>query len=160
MKCSWPGTCKMFWPYLPKGRSRARQNRSQGGPLLQKTSSSDLKATATNRIHSSDLDACVMNMMKCCCFWFHSVVKFLNLESSLLQKCSLYSGERSVPLGALVYLLAKTAPSLLVRVCWNWNQDLPIHNPTSYSYATLMDGCVYALRSDTCTFNVFSSIFN
>ena len=82
MKCSWPSTCKMFWPYLPRGRSRARQNRSPGGggPLLQKTSSSDLKATATNRIHSSDLEACVM---KCCCFWFHSVVKFLTLESSL-----------------------------------------------------------------------------
>ena len=50
------------------------------GPLLQKTSSSDLKATATNRIHSNDLEACVM---KCCCFLFHSVVKFLTLESSL-----------------------------------------------------------------------------
>ena len=85
MKCSWPGTCiKMFWPYLPRGRSRARQNRSPGGgPLLQKTSSSDLKATATNRIHSSDLEACVIMVMKCCCFWFHSVVKFLTLESSL-----------------------------------------------------------------------------
>ena len=84
IKCSWPSTCiKMFWPYLPRGRSRARQNRSPGGggvPLLQKTSSSDLKATATNRIHSSDLEACVM---KCCCFWFHSVIKFLSLESSL-----------------------------------------------------------------------------
>ena len=31
-----------------------------GGGLLQKTSSSDLKATATNQIHSSDLEACVM----------------------------------------------------------------------------------------------------
>ena len=52
----------------------------EGGPLLQKASSSDRKATATNRIHSNDLEACVM---KCCCFWFHSVVKFLTLESSL-----------------------------------------------------------------------------
>ena len=66
---------------LPRGRSRVRQNRSPGGGgLLQKTSSSDLKATATNRIHSSDLEACVM---KCCCFWFHSIVKFFTLESSL-----------------------------------------------------------------------------
>ena len=71
-----------------------------GGPLLQKTSS-DLKATATHRIHSSDQEVCVM---KCCCFWFDSVVKFSTLESSLKQKCSLYSGERSVPLGALVFL--------------------------------------------------------
>ena len=31
-----------------------------GGPLLQKTSSSDRKTTATNRIHSNDLEACVM----------------------------------------------------------------------------------------------------
>ena len=94
MKCSWPGTCiKMFWPYLPRGRSRAMQNRSPGGgcPFFKETSSSDLKATATNRIHSSDLEACGM---KCCCFWFHSVVKVLTLESCLSQKCSLYTGER------------------------------------------------------------------
>ena len=70
MKCSWPGTyIKMFWPFLPRSRSRARKNRSRGvgggGPLLQKASSSDRKATATNRIHSNDLEACVM---KCCCF--------------------------------------------------------------------------------------------
>ena len=58
MKCSWPGTCiKMLRPYLPRGGSRARQNRSPGGggPLLQKTFS-DWKATATNRIHSNDLE--------------------------------------------------------------------------------------------------------
>ena len=42
-------------PYLLKGRSRARQNRSRGWgvgvggtPLLKETSSSDRKATATN----------------------------------------------------------------------------------------------------------------
>ena len=46
---------------------------------LQKTSS-DRKSTATNQIHSNDLEACVM---KCCCLWFHSVVKFFTLESSL-----------------------------------------------------------------------------
>ena len=34
-------------PYLSRGGSRARQNRSRGGPL-QKVSSSDRKATATN----------------------------------------------------------------------------------------------------------------
>ena len=94
IKCSWSGICiKMFWPYLPRGGSRARQNKSRG-PLLQTTSSSDRKATATHWIHSNDLEACVM---KCCCFLFHSIVKFLTLESS-----SSYSGERSVPLGALV----------------------------------------------------------
>ena len=62
------------------GRSRARQNRSRGGggwggSFLQITSSSDRKATATNQIHSNDLEACVM---KCCCFWFHSVVKLFD----------------------------------------------------------------------------------
>ena len=45
-----------------------------GGPLLQETSSSDRKATATNRMHSNDLEACGK---KCCYFWFHSEVKFL-----------------------------------------------------------------------------------
>ena len=44
------------------------------GPLLQQTSSSDRKATATNQMHSSDLEACGK---KCCYFWFHSEVKFL-----------------------------------------------------------------------------------
>ena len=46
------------------------QGEGGGGPLLQKTSL-DLKATATNRIHTNDLEACVM---KCCWFWFNSVV--------------------------------------------------------------------------------------
>ena len=51
------------------------QNRSGGGgPLLKKTSSSDWKATATNRMHSSHLEAFGK---KCCYFWFHSEVKFL-----------------------------------------------------------------------------------
>ena len=30
-----------------------------------------LQATATNRMHNNDLEACE----KCCYFWFHSVVK-------------------------------------------------------------------------------------
>ena len=45
-----------------------------GGTLLQETSSSDQKATGTNRIHSNDLEACGK---KCCHIWFHSEVKFL-----------------------------------------------------------------------------------
>ena len=60
-------------------QGKANRSRGGGSPLLQKTSSSDLKATTTNRIHSCDLEACVM---KCCCFWFHSVVKFFTLEFS------------------------------------------------------------------------------
>ena len=58
--------------------ARSAQGRIQGGakigPLLQETSSSDQKATATNRMHSNDLEACGK---KCCYFWFHSEVKFL-----------------------------------------------------------------------------------
>ena len=50
------------------------KNRSRGGPLLQETSSSDRKDTATNRMHSSDLETCGK---KCCYFWFHFEVKFL-----------------------------------------------------------------------------------
>ena len=47
---------------------------------LQRTYRSDRNATATNWIHSNDLEACVM---KCCCFSCHSVVKFLTVDSSL-----------------------------------------------------------------------------
>ena len=75
MKYSWSLTSVVvFRPYPPRGGSRAGQNGSRGGPLLQETSSLDRKATATNRMHSSDLEACGK---KCCYFWFHSEVKFL-----------------------------------------------------------------------------------
>ena len=47
---------------------------SPGVPLLQKTSSSDRKATTTTRMHSNYLEACGM---QCCYFWFHFEVKFL-----------------------------------------------------------------------------------
>ena len=47
------------------GRIQGEAKIGQGGPLLQKTSYSDWKATATNRMHSNDLEACGM---KCCCF--------------------------------------------------------------------------------------------
>ena len=36
------------------------QSRSHGGPLLQRTSASDWKPIATNRMHSNDLEACGM----------------------------------------------------------------------------------------------------
>ena len=63
-----------FRPDPPRGGSRAGPKIGHWGPLLQRTSSSDRKATATNRMHSSDLEACGK---KCCYFWFHSEVKFL-----------------------------------------------------------------------------------
>ena len=56
--------------------ARSAQGRIQGGAKigLQKSSSSDRKATATNRMHSNNLETCGK---KCCYFWFHSEVKFL-----------------------------------------------------------------------------------
>ena len=56
-----------------KGRIQGGAKIGHGGPLLQETSSSDRKATATNLMHSSDLETC---RKKCCYFWFHSEVKF------------------------------------------------------------------------------------
>ena len=54
---------------------RRGQNRSLGPlKLLQRISSSDRKATATKRMHSSDLEAFGK---KCLYFWFHSEVKCL-----------------------------------------------------------------------------------
>ena len=79
VKCSWSLTSGVvFRLEANPGRGKI----GQGGPLLQKTSSSYQKATAINRIHtcSNDLEACVI---KCCCFSFHFIVKFLTLESSL-----------------------------------------------------------------------------
>ena len=64
----------LFFGQIRPGADPGRvQNRSRG-PLLQRPSSSDRKATATNRIHSSDLKTCGK---KCSYFWFHSEVKFL-----------------------------------------------------------------------------------
>ena len=65
----------LFFGQIRPGADPGRgKNRSRGGPLLQETSSSDQKATTTNRMHSNDLEACGK---KCCYFWFHSEVKFL-----------------------------------------------------------------------------------
>ena len=50
------------------------QEIGHGGPLIQRTSSLDQKAKATNRMHSRDPEAFGK---KCCYFWFHSEVKFV-----------------------------------------------------------------------------------
>ena len=64
----------LFFRQIRPGADPGRgKNRSQEGPLLQRNFS-DWKATATNRMHSNDLEACAM---KNCYFWFHSEVKFL-----------------------------------------------------------------------------------
>ena len=72
-----PYKCCCFSARPVQGRIQGRAKIGRGGgggSLLQRTSSSVLKATATNRIHSNDQDACGM---KCCYFLFHSEVKFL-----------------------------------------------------------------------------------
>ena len=55
-----PYKCCCFWPDPTRGRSRAGPLQVTGGPVLQPTSDSDWKATATNRMHSNVLEACGM----------------------------------------------------------------------------------------------------
>ena len=60
--------------FFGQGRIQGGAKLGHGGPLLQRTSFSDWQATATNQMHSSDLEAFGK---KCCYFWFDSEVKFL-----------------------------------------------------------------------------------
>ena len=69
-----PYKCCCISARSAKGRIQGGAKIGHGGPLLQETSSSDQKATATNRMHSNDLEACGK---KSCYFWFHSEVKFV-----------------------------------------------------------------------------------
>ena len=69
-----PYKCCCFSARSAQGRIQGGAKIGHGGPLLQETSSSDRKATATNQMDSNDLDA---YGKKCCYFWFHSEVKFL-----------------------------------------------------------------------------------
>ena len=69
-----PYKCCCFSARSVQGQIQGGAKIGHGGPLLQETSSSERKATATNRMHSSDLETC---RKKCCYFWFHSEVKFL-----------------------------------------------------------------------------------
>ena len=68
-----PYKCCCFSARSAKGRIQGGAKLGHGGPLLQRTSS-DWNATATNQMHSSDLEAFGK---KCCYFWFHSEVKFV-----------------------------------------------------------------------------------
>ena len=58
-----PYKCCCFSARSAQGRIQGRAKIGHGGPLLQETSSSDQKATATNRMDSNDLEACGK---KCC----------------------------------------------------------------------------------------------
>ena len=64
----------LFFGQIRLGADPGRAKIGHGGPLLQKTSSPDWKDTATNLMHSNDVEACGE---KCCYFWNHSEVKFL-----------------------------------------------------------------------------------
>ena len=64
----------LFFGQIRPGADPGRGKNRSGGPLLQETSSSDRKATATNQMDSNNLEACGK---KCCYFWFRSEVKFL-----------------------------------------------------------------------------------
>ena len=79
-------------PHMHLGVSAiSTQGRIKGrGTFLKKTSFSDRKATATNRMYSNDLEACGRSVVI-----FGSIPKFLSR--------SLYSGERQWPFGPLVY---------------------------------------------------------
>ena len=61
-------------PHIHKGADPGRGKICHGGPLLQEASSSDRKATATNQMHSNDVEACGN---KCRFIWFHFDVQFL-----------------------------------------------------------------------------------
>ena len=69
-----PYKCCCFSARSGLGRIQGGAKLGHGGPLLQRTTSSDWKATSTNQMHSSDLEAFGK---KCCYFWFHLEVKFL-----------------------------------------------------------------------------------
>ena len=82
-----PYKCCCFSARSIQGRIQGGAKIGHGGPLLQETSS-DRKATATNRMHSSDLETC---WKKCCYFWFHSEVKFLTRFFLDLVKFALFN---------------------------------------------------------------------
>ena len=69
-----PYKCCCFLARFAQGRMQGGAKIGHGGPLLSETSSSDRKATVTNRMHSNDIEACGE---ECCYFWLHSEVKFL-----------------------------------------------------------------------------------
>ena len=58
-----PYKCCCFSARSTQGQIQGGAKIGHGGPLLQETSSSDRKATATNQMHSNDLEACGK---KCC----------------------------------------------------------------------------------------------
>ena len=50
----------LFFGQIRPGRIQGGTKIGHGGPFLQQTSATDWKATATNWMHSNDLEACGM----------------------------------------------------------------------------------------------------
>ena len=69
-----PYKCCCFSARSAQGPIQGGTTIGHGGPLLQETSFSDRKATATNRMNSNYLEACGK---KCYYFWFPCEVKFV-----------------------------------------------------------------------------------
>ena len=113
-----PYKCCCFSARSAQGRIQGGAKIGNGGPLLQETSSSDRKATATNQMHSNDLEACGK---KCCYFLFLSEVFYafivlrwatvalwascfnwqstlIDLESSPIELESLFIASESFPI--------------------------------------------------------------
>ena len=112
-------------------------------------------------MHSYDLEACEM---KCCCFGSIWKSNFWHVNLAYLQKCSLYSGERSVPLGALVTVIITPANkvwgvyrnhpvclSVCLSACLSVCSSCPGHNfltpcPIGILFHTIfVQGCVMTL---------------
>ena len=77
-----PHICIDSWAKSAQGWIQGGAKIGPGGSLLQITSSSDRKATATYWMHSSDLEAFGK---KYCYFWFHWEVKFLRVLDVFLD---------------------------------------------------------------------------
>ena len=83
-----PYKCCCFLARSVQGRIQGGAKVGHGGPLLQRTSASDWKAIATNRMQSNDLEACEMLY---CYIWFHSKVKFLTQFLQIFMQYSVKS---------------------------------------------------------------------
>ena len=74
-----PHICIDFWAKSAQGWIEGKAKIGHGGPLLQRTSSSDRKATIKNLMHSNYLAALGK---KCFYFWFYSEVNFFPFLTS------------------------------------------------------------------------------
>ena len=77
-----PQICIDFWAKSARGGSRAGPIYVNEGPLLQRTSSTDRKASATNQIHGNYLEEFGK---KCFYFWFHLELKFWRVSDVCLD---------------------------------------------------------------------------